>query len=71
MVLWYERAITLLQDCVQASKDSDGEVEVEARRLIKICTGVTQDEEVEEMLDNLINALESDGAEGSGPDLQR
>ena len=71
MVLWYERAITLLQDCVQASKDSDGEVEVEARRLIKICTGVTQDEEVEEMLDNLITALESDGAEGSGPDLQR
>lgn len=72
MVLWYERAISLLQDRIADSRASEGDFEQEARRLVRVCTGVAPEEEVDELLESLITALESDGqAQDGGPDLQR
>ena len=71
MVLWYERVLDLLRERIQVVQGNSGEMELNARKVVKLCTGVESDREVEDMLANLITALESDGGESSMLDLQR
>lgn len=76
MVVWYTRVIALLKDRIEQTEENVGEMELDARKVVKLCTGVEEDEDIENMLSNLINALQSDapgGAEAANTalDLQR
>lgn len=76
MVLWYTRVIILLQERIKETEENVGELELDARKVVKLCTGVQEDEDIENMLSNLINALQSDTPgnteiTGGGLDLQR
>lgn len=76
MVIWYTRVVSLLQERIEQTEDNVGELELDARKVVKLCTGVQDDEDIENMLSNLINALQSDApgtAEASNMslDLQR
>jgi len=53
--------------------DNNGEIlnELEIKKLIRLCTGLGFEDDIDEMLDGLITALESDGSQSSGLDLQR
>lgn len=71
MVIWYERVLDVLRERIDIIKSSNGDMELDARRVVKLCTGLESDEDVEELLPSLIVALESDGGEGAIFDLQR
>ena len=62
MEIWYTRVLALLRARIAHTRErtAAGGLELEARRLVKLCTGVSADEEIENMLGNLIVALESD-----------
>jgi hypothetical protein len=62
MEIWYTRVLALLRARIAYTRErtAAGGLELEARRLVKLCTGVSADEEIENMLGNLIVALESD-----------
>lgn len=81
MVIWYTRVINLLKERTEQTAENVGELELDARKVVKLCTGVQEDEDIENMLSNLINALQSDAPAstsggnteiaGGGLDLQR
>ena len=71
MTIWYERVLSVLRERIETVRGNSGEVELNARKVVKLCTGVESDEEVEDMLANLITALESDGGQSTSLDLQR
>lgn len=75
LCLWYERVLDLLRTRTERiQQSSGGEIELDARRVVKLCIGLESLEQVDEMVDQLITALESDGQDGPGGgglDLQR
>ncbi|KAK9893697.1 hypothetical protein P389DRAFT_107116 [Cystobasidium minutum MCA 4210] len=76
MVVWYTRIIALLKERIEQTEENVGEMELDARKVVKLCTGVQEDEDIENMLSNLINALQSDAPGGTEAantalDLQR
>lgn len=77
MVIWYSRVLSLMRhridDLQRNNVDSEGHVlnELEMKKLIRLCTGLGADEDIDDALESLITALESDGSQSSGLDLQR
>lgn len=65
--MWYARVVSLLKDRVAQLQGGDVEQELKLRRIVAQSCGVDEDK-VEEMLEFLIAALESDG---TGVDLAR
>lgn len=78
MVIWYERVLALLSDRIQNITESNASMELDCRKVVRLCIGAEREDEVDGVLDNLISALESDtteyrpGSAGAGGlDLQR
>jgi len=58
--MWHLKSNKTVSDRLQELKGANAEKEFQCKRVVSLCTGVPL-EKIEEMLENLIVAMESDG----------